>query len=404
MSVFEYVAVSEDGQRRQGAIDADSPRIARDRLRSQGLRVTSLREARPSGNRLFAGWRHPFAAFRHQRQTATFIRELATLLGVGTPLSESLQTIARQYHGTFRQAIEQLQDRIRSGSGLAQAMREHPRLFDDICVSIVEVGENAGTLDTALDRLGDFMDHWLTLRGRVVTALTYPAIVMLVGLCVTLFLMTFVVPNLLTALMESGRPLPWPTRIVKTCSDCVVYRGWLLALLAVGAATAGSYLLRTSRGRRAFDRLLLRLPILGDLIVKQSVVRIAVVLSALLGSGVVFLHALQIARRALRNSLLCESLDRCGAAITAGQDIGAAMADEEMFPPLVIQVFSVGQESGRLEEMLARLARDYDRQVQTTAGRLTAVLEPLLILAMAIFVGLVAAATLLPILDASHVQ
>jgi type II secretory pathway component PulF len=220
---------------------------------------------------------------------------------------------------------------------------------------------------------------------------------------ISVLLMTAVVPNLLDSLQSAGRTLPLPTRVVKSASDLLIHWWWLL--LAALATIVGSIrlLLKTQRGRRLWHRLQLRVPILGEVIRKQETVRLCIVLSTLLRSGLVFVRALQIARRTTKNIVLAEALEQCEAAVQTGRDIGESLAATGAFPPVVVRIFSVGQQSGRLEDMLDRLAADYDRQVTIAAQRLTAVLEPMLILGLVVLVGFIGVATILPLLEAADV-
>jgi general secretion pathway protein F len=213
--------------------------------------------------------------------------------------------------------------------------------------------------------------------------------------------MTFVVPKLLAPLVESGQPIPPITRIVKGASDAIVGYWWAGAISAVTVGAAAASILNTPRGRAAWDRFVLRVPLLGDAAAKQSIARVAMVLAVLLRSGIVFVRAVEIAARTAPNGRLREALVRLGAAVTTGADVAEAVRSSGAFPPMVVQMFAVGQQSGRLEDMLDRLAADYDRQVRTLTTRLTAVLEPALILLLVAMVGTIALATLLPMLEAA---
>jgi type II secretory pathway component PulF len=221
------------------------------------------------------------------------------------------------------------------------------------------------------------------------------------AIAVSVLLMTVVVPNLLSALVEAGKPLPWPTRVVKGVSDLIVGEWWVV-MIAVPVLTAAiGTALRSKRGRYLWDQAKLATPVVGPLLVKQTIVRLAVVISTLLRSGVVFVRAIEVARRTAGNAVIEEGLAKCESAIGAGRDIGAALESTGVFPPVVVQVFAVGQESGKLEELLDRLAADYDAQVAAAAQRLTAVLEPLLILMLVVLVGFIGFATMMPLLEAA---
>ena len=402
MAVFAYKALRADATAVQGTLVADSPRQVRDQLRERGLTVQDVREGKAGrGEKVAARPAAPLLGRRHRTRVVAFVRELSTLLGVGVPLVEALQTLAGQERGRFRDVVLSMQDRVSGGASLAEAMGEHGDVFDELAVSIARAGESAGTLDAALDRLAEFQERAAALRGRIGTALLYPAIVLLVTVGVCLMLMTFVVPKLLGPLVEAGQEVPLVTRIVKAVSDAVLGWWWLLPLL-IAAGVAGTVAtLRDPAGRRAWHRLQLRVPLLGEAVRKQAIVRIALVVSTLMRSGVVFVAALRVARDTTTNTVLRDALERCEEAVTGGADIAEALSGTGAFPPTVVQIFRVGQQSGRLEDVLDRLAADYDRQVATLTARLTAVLEPALILLMVVLVGFIAFATILPMLRAA---
>lgn len=402
MAVYVYTA-SPTGQAAapvNGSITADSPRQARDRLREQGMSVHDMREQTPGA---MPGVWARYAARRQAVHVTGLMQELATLLGAGIPLMEALDTVTRQHTGRFQQCILLLRDHVASGGSLAEAMSLQPELFDGLCRNIVEVGENAGTLETALTRLVEFRRRSAGLKNRVASALIYPCIVLAVGVAVSVFLMTYVVPNLLTVLIDSGKPLPLATVVIKALSDGLL--GWWWALLLGAAAIIGgaSAALRTDAGCMRWHRLQLRLPLVGDLVRKQAIARLAMVMATLLKSDVVFMRAVQIAQRTVHNRVLREALVACEHAVAAGRDISVALEGTHAFPPLVIQIFAVGQASGRLESMLESLAADYDTQVDIMSNRLTALLEPVMMIGLAIAVGFIAFATILPILEAGDV-
>jgi type II secretory pathway component PulF len=403
MAVYAYSArdagTGRSGRVR-GTITADSPRQVRDRLRARGLAVDDVVEQSPGRRQSFAA---RYLATRQGVKVTGLLQEMTTLLSAGIPLLESLDTITRQHSGRFRQSVLLLRDHVASGGSLAEAMGLQPGLFDGLCVNIVDVGENAGTLDVALGRLVEFRRRSAGLKNRVVSALMYPAIVMTAGLGVSVFLMTYVVPNLLGVLVDSGKPLPMATAVVKGLSDFLVGWWWAVLLGAAGVAGAIGAVLRTEGGRMKWHRLQLRIPLVGELIRQQAIGRMAMVMATLLRSGLVFVRAVQIAQRTVRNRVLRQALVACEQAVNEGADISVALEKTAVFPPLVIQVFAVGQASGRLETMLENLATDYDTQVDITSSRLTTLLEPILMVLLAIVVGFIAFATIMPILEAGNV-
>ncbi|MCY2929866.1 MAG: type II secretion system F family protein [Planctomycetota bacterium] len=251
--------------------------------------------------------------------------------------------------------------------------------------------------------MAEFQEKTQRLQSRVVTALIYPAVVCLVGLIVSVFLMTYVVPNLLSTLSQAGKPLPAVTRVVKGASDLLLY--WWPALLGGGAAAVlgARLVLKTPGGRKRADALLLRLPLVGPLVRKEVTSRIAVILAALLRGGLPFVEAVRITRGTIGNRAFRQAMQDYEAAVTAGRDVAGPLEDSGVFSPMVVQMLAVAQKAGELEPMLDQLARSYDVEVATATQRLTAVLEPLLIVLLAAVVGFIAFATVLPILELSNV-
>ena len=400
MPVYTYKAVDLDATAVAGEVAADTPRQARDLLRGRGLTVEQIRPRPP--REAASVWARRRAR-RHAGRTTGFIRDLAALAGAGIPLTDSLQTLSRQYSGPFGAVVLSVGERVASGASLAEAMEAQGPWFDRLCVSIVRVGERTGTLDEALSKLADFREHAEGLRSRIGTVLLYPAIVTVIGTGVTVFLMTFVVPRLLSALRDSGRELPAITRAVQAVSDFLLGYGWLVGLAVVAAVIGLRLIVRTGPGRRAWHRLLMRAPLVGELIVKETLGRLAVVLAALLRSGVVFVEALEVAEETTANVVFRAALARCREAVAAGKDLAEPLERAGVFPPMVVRMLAVGQQAGELEGMLEKLAASYERQVAVATARLAAVLEPLLIVVLALMVGVIALATILPILEASNV-
>jgi type II secretory pathway component PulF len=398
MAVYAYKAIGTDGLVR-GSIAADTARQARDQLRARGLRVEEIRSQSPSAatHWLWGGTN------RYEARLVPVIRELSTLLSAAIPLSDALRTVTKQQRGRMGNALALVCDRVSAGRSLAEAMREQPQVFDPLTIQMVEVGESAGTLDVVLDHLAEFRERYLQFKDRVLTSLFYPMFVLGMSLLVTLFLMTFVVPMLLDNLLEAGQAIPWPTRILKGVSDLLRGHGMLIAMALGGLFMALVFVLRTPWGRLRWHRLLLRLPIFGKLAEKQELARASLIIATLMESGIVFLESVGIAARAVKNQVLRQAFERVRDQVQTGSDIGDAMDRQGVFPPTVVQVFAVGQQSGKLEEMLKRLATDYDRQVTSLSTRLATVLEPILIVLLAVVVGFILFATMLPILEAGNV-
>ncbi len=399
MPVYSYKATDSRGVASAGTLSANSAYEARTDLRDRGLRVLDIAEQKATRTNISLAT----TPGRYSARFAGVMSELATLLGTGIPLLEAMKSVAHQQPRLVHVALMQLRDRVSSGVSLTEAMQEQPEMFDPLCIRMAEVGESSGTLDQTLRHWAEYKERSLQFRDRVTTALTYPIFVALTGVAVTIFLMTFVLPMLLESLLDSGKPLPWPTRIAKFGSDLFVHYGFELAV-GFGIVIVGTILLlRTDRGRWCWHALILKLPVFGLLARKQAVSRIAFLIATLTKSGVPFLQALELTAKSSENRIIRKALLDAADAVRSGHDIAPAMQKTDAFPMSVIQVFSVGQESGRLDEMLDRLAQDYDRQVSKTTERLATILEPVLILTLAIFVGFILFATILPILEAGNV-
>ncbi len=400
MAVFAYRGLNGQRVSVRGTVAAETPRQARDLLRAQGVVVQGLNEQRSGST---TAWWSPLLMGRARSHWPMAVHELSMLLHAGIPMLEALDTIAQQHTGPFRTAMLSVRDRVAAGSSLADALRDRPDLFDAASVHLVEVGENAGTLDQVLEQLADFKQRLLQFKDQVFTALMYPVFLMLFGSAAAIFLMTSVLPPLLDNLSETLDELPWPTRVVKGISDVLVEYGWMLALASGVCLVVVAALLQTPAGRHFRDRSLLRMPLLGPLLVKQGISRVAMIIGTLCRSGLTLTAAVDLAARSTGNVILREALEDCGKRISAGEDVAVALQNAGVFPPLAVRVFSVGQETGRLDEMLMRLSADYERQLSTVTARITALLEPILIIVLACFVGFLLLATILPILEAGNV-
>lgn len=399
MATFAYRAIDQTGRRCRGTITAASGRHARQQLRGSGLRVESVAE-RASSKRQTLTIRR---TGRYRNQLTDAIRELSTLLHAGVSLLDAIDSLLPQTRGGFHDAMLAVRDKVSSGSSLADAMADEPTIFDEMTIGMVRVGEHAGNLDEVCEHIAGFRERSGQLKDRVISALLYPMIVMVISVAVTVFLMTVVVPMLLQNLLEMGQDLPLPTLILKWISDTLLDYGPFvfvaLALLMVGLVAH----LRTESGRVRLDRVALTLPIVGTLVQKQALSRMALVVSSLLRSGVELVDALAIAERSATNRLLRSALSEMQEDLKLGRDLRESAQKHPIFSHSIAQVFALGQQSGQLDRMLQRLGEDYDRQAEQLATRMTTILEPALIVMLSIVVGFILFATVLPILEAGNV-
>lgn len=406
MPVFQYKALKTSGQLSSGIVDADSPREARDKLRSQNLRVTEIAALELTGTKPTAVARAlPVRAFLRPKRVselATVTRQLATLLGAGIPLAEALKALSEQVEARDLVAVlKEIREQILQGSHFADALARHPRYFNDLYVNMVRAGEASGALDTVLARLADSLQKQVRLHNRVVVALTYPAILVAVATIVVMVLMGAVVPKILTLLQHQKIPLPWVTQLLVTLSDFVKDFWWLLVLGGLGLYAFYRLLVATDRGRYAADAFWLKVPVFGMLFRKQATSRFALMFATLLESGLPVMEALDIVGRVVNNRVLASVIQTVRQRIMEGADIATPLRMSKVFPPVVSYMVAVGEESGKLEELLRRVSESYDEEVEIGTQRMTSLLEPVLILAMAVVVGFIFLAILLPILQMS---
>jgi general secretion pathway protein F len=404
MGIYSYFATDAGGHGVRGTIAAESPRQARDQLRSQGLVPQTLAE-RLATVQAAPLWSVSFWVQRpNPAEVAAVLRELGLLLSVGVALHDALKVLLAQHgRSRCRTTLLQLGEQVAAGVSLTQALAAHPDVFDPLVLQMVDVGERSGHLDQTLSQLTEFLDRRLLWQDRLLTALLYPAIVLASALFVSIFLMTVIVPSLLSSLVEAGRTLPWPTWMLQWWSSLLVIHWPELTVGGVGLVGMMGWWLRSERGQWTWHRWLLRWPVIGPLAHKQALTRLSLVLTVLLRSGIEVLQALELAARSCDNLVLRQGLSAACGAVRTGAELGPALERAGVFSPLEIQIFAIGQQTGRLEEMLEKLAADYDRQVVTLAARLTSLVEPALIVLLSVLVGFILFATILPILDAGNV-
>lgn len=424
MPIFEYKAFTSGGATKTGVVDADTPRDARVRLRKDNLLVSELHEVRGgrrarshSGGgaankegllerlrKMRSAGASPSGANLEFVSAAT--RQLGTLLGAGIPLIEALRALIEQADNRKAETVfRQVRERVSQGSTLADAMAEHPGWFSDLYVNMVRAGQATGNLDVVFTRLADYMQAQRALRRKVVSALTYPAMMIAIGLIVVGILMAFVVPKITGMLLDTGQTLPVPTQILIMISDAFKRFWWamLLAIAAVSFAIERVYS-RSPAGRLFFDRNLLRTPIIGELLRKQAIARFTHTLSTLLQSGVPVVASLEITRNVVGNRVIADATESIRVRILEGTDIATPLRQTGAFPAVVTYMVSVGEQSGELEQMLDRIGAAYDEEIQIATERLTSVLEPIMIVILAVVVGYIVISIVLPILKVGQIQ
>lgn len=380
----------------EGTIDAENETAAISRLGTQGIYPLILREA--SLRRSAAP--SPTASRVPSRALAYFSRQLADLLGGGLSLLNALGLVAQQTdHRMLRGVVSAIADEVREGRSLSEAMSRHPGIFSPLYVSMIRTGEATGELDGVLMRLAEVTESEAELRSRVASALVYPCLVLVIGLGVIAFLLTYVVPKLTTLFLETGQLLPWPTRMLVGVSGALS-RWWWLWLVATGiVGWAGRQFLRSEAGQSLLDRLLLRLPVISAFVRKLDTARAMRNLGVMLERGVPILQALDVAGTTLANLVLRQALRRAREAVQAGQTLARALSASGQFPVFVSNMVAVGEEANTLDAALLKVAASYERETDRALRVVTTVLEPLVLVVVGVVVMFIVISVLLPIFE-----
>jgi general secretion pathway protein F len=403
MPLYAYRGLDAGGRAVGGVVDADSPRGARQKLRKSGVFPTELGEERRA-----AAPAVRLLARRAERvpapELAAITRQFSTLVAAGLPLVEALGALSEQAERpALARLLAQVRQQVTEGSSLADALAQHPRVFASLYVNMVRAGEVSGALPVVLERLADYTENQARLLGKVRSALTYPAIMLVLSATILFFLLSYVVPKVTRIFQETHQQLPVPTRVLLGVSDFVAAWWWLI-LGAVGLAVLGGMRwARTPAGRERVDQWTLAVPYLGRLTQKVAVARFARTLATLLASGIGLLPALDIVKSIVDNTVLTRAIERARDAIREGQSIAPPLRESGLFPPLVVHMVAVGERSGQLEAMLGKAADTYDDEVEQAVGALTTVLEPLIIVFMGGVVLFIVLAILLPIFELNRV-
>jgi len=398
MAVFEYQAVDDSGKRKRGIIDADSPVEARAKLHQEGLHLTSLKESTPTSSREIRIFRKV-----RIRDLAILTRQLATLLAAGLPLTEALSGVSEQLENqTLKKALVDVRERVKSGSTLSNALSQYPKVFSGLYVSMIRAGESAGALELVLERLADYNEKHLRLENRIRAALAYPLFIVAIGILVLSFLFTFVIPRVTSLFTTFQAALPWPTILLIALGDFFKGYWWLLLLIVIALIFGVKGYIKTERGRMIYDRLRLRVPLLGPLSQRIALARFSRTLATLLAGGVPLLSSLEIVKNIVGNQVIAKAIGEAGESVRRGESLAAPLSRSKVFPSIIIRMIASGEKSGHLENLLYKAADTYDSEVEATVGTLTALLEPVLILLMGLVVGFIVLAILLPIFEMSQ--
>jgi len=399
MPTFVWKGVAPGGDIQDGELSLPTRDEVVKYLRKKRIQVQFVRE-KPKEIGVKVSLRKKVAI----KDLAVFTRQFSTMVNAGLPLVQCMDILATQCSNPKFQGIQkQVMFDVESGSTLAEALRKHPDAFDNLYVNMVEAGETGGILDGILNRLAEYIEKAESLRRKVKSAMTYPMVVGAVALMTTTFMLVFIIPSFANVFDQFGGELPLPTRIVMSLSNAIKTFWWAMALGVGGAIFALKRWYKTEPGRMALDRLLLRTPVFGTVVLKASVARFSRTLGTLIGSGVPILTALEITSRTAGNRIVELEIMQTRGSIREGETIAAPLRTSVVFPPMVVQMISVGEETGALDKMLEKIAAFYDDEVNTAVETLTSVIEPIMIVVMGALVGGMVVSMYLPLFKLAQV-
>jgi len=421
MPKYTYVALDARGAETRGEIEADNQTTALSRIREKGMFPTSVSEAtaastRPgktaknsktksssSGSGLKKEIKLPVLFARVKtKELMVFTRQLATLVDAGLPLVRSMQVLEKQEKNQMlKKALGEMADSIQSGSTFAEALAQHPKIYNKLYVNMAKAGEVGGVLDQVLVRLAEFMEKAQKIKNKVVGAMMYPMVVMIMALGILTFLMIVIIPKfkeIFSELLE-GQALPGLTQFVMGASELMTKRLPFLIIGVGGFIFLLKIAAKTPKGALMLDHIKLKMPVFGNLVRKTVVGRFTRTLGTLMASGVPVLQALNIVRDTAGNEVVAKAVNQIHDAVKEGENMAPPIEASGVFPPMVVSMVQVGEETGELPEMLMKIADSYDDEVDNAVAGLTSVIEPLLIVFLALVVGTIVIALFLPLIS-----
>ena len=402
MPKFAYKATNKEGKELFGIIDADSQALAIQDVRSLGLFPTTIREARKSdesrARRQKGGINELYFGGIKWKQVVIITRQLATLIDAGLPLLRSLNIlVSQQKPSKIRDVLREISSDVQQGSTFSDALAKHPKAFDRLYVNMVRAGEVGGMLETVLNRLAIFMEKRMALVRKVKGAMVYPIFVILAATGIVSFLLIKVVPVFAEIFEDFGSGLPAPTQFLVDCADFMKVKWWVLCLVVNGTIITIKVLAQIKLVKRIMDRIVLKVPLVGDFVTKVSVARFARTLGTLLTSGVPILQALRITKETISNEVIQNAVQKVHDSIKEGDTIAAPLDASKVFPAMVVNMIDVGEETGSLDAMLNKVADIYDAEVEAAVEAMLALMEPAIIIVLGGIIGFIVVALYLPI-------
>lgn len=410
MPKFKYTAIDQNGKQKTGSVDAANQDEASSKVSAMGLMPTNIAES--SGGAAGKSKKAPkakaksggmnFGKVIKPEELTTFTRQLATLLQAGLPLLRAIEVMIRQERNLrFKASLEQIADQVKSGNTFSDGLLQHPKIFDRLYINMIKAGEAGGVLDVVLSRLAGFMEKAQRTKKKVQSAMVYPIVVVGVAVSIVVLLMVVVVPKFQTIFddMLDGAALPGPTLLVVGISNFLRDNIMISMGLMVALFFAAKFALKTDLGSKCFNWSAINLPKVGDLVSKVNIARITRTFGTLLSSGVPILQAITITKDITGNIFYTNALTRIHDSVRDGESLSAPMGREKVFPDMVTSMVDVGEETGELSEMLNRIADNYDEDVDNAVAGITSIIEPVMIVFLAVVVGFIVIALFLPIVE-----
>ncbi len=404
MPTFTYTAKDKTGQEVQQTQEASSKDALIKSLRDQGLYPTSVKEQRGSPAQKAKGKSFSFSFGKRVglKDLAIFCRQFSTMINAGVSLVRCLDVLEQQTSSVgLKEIIRDIQTEVEGGATLSKSMSKFPRVFSELAVGLVRAGEVGGVLDDTLERLAVFLEKDLELRQKIKSAMTYPTLVLIVAIGIVTFLVMFILPKFMDLFLELGMErtdFPAPTRFLMDVSNFMMQKWYIGIAILFGLWIAVGRIKRTKTGKRYWDMMMLKLPVFGPLNHKIAVSRFARTLSTLLSSGVPILQAMETVAGTVANDIIADAVLLSRASIREGDTIADPLAESKMFPPMVVQMITIGEETGQLDMMLEKVATFYEREVDAAVESLTAALEPVMIVVLGFIVGFIVISMFLPLI------
>lgn len=407
MTVFIYKATDHKGQFVEGDIEASDYHVAVQQIQKLNYFPIQITEGK-AGKSFFKGVKLPGSEFFgqiSQKELLNLTQQLSTLVGAGITLDSSLSSLVKLAENQkLKEVLADIQKRVHGGSSFAEALSEHPQAFSKLYVNMIRAGEEGGVLTASLDRLAKFMEKAEDLKNSIRAAMAYPAVLALVGGSAVIVLFTVVIPRFSTLFEDMGTALPLPTKIMLGLSAVVSNYWWLLLILSILIVAGFISYIKTESGKYQWDTLVLKLPLFGALVRKIEVSRFSLTLSTLLKSGVPVLHALGIVKTILSNRVIISAMQPLQAGLKSGKGLSGPLEKSGVFPAMAVHMITVGETSGTLDDMLTRVSETYDKEVELSIKQIISLLEPLMILLMALIIGFIVISMLLAIFSINDIS